>query len=101
MKAKDYAKKYFESSDRKDTIVEISRFFLLEIESLSDMRNIKTVTGLVPVCKELDKKWKKFAQLVNKKLPITSPIKYNGFKNLVRKASPELYSLWINEPNNL
>lgn len=95
MKAKEYAEKYMQSDEKEKTIVEIAKLFLHEIESLSNARNAKFSKALIPICKELDNKWMKFAEIVNKKLPITQPISYLGFKNLVKKASPELYTLWI------
>ena len=96
MKAKDYAKMYFDAEDKNKISVEIARKFLLEIESISKARNVRFDRGLVPICNELNNKWQKFAQTVNEKFPVTKPILYNGFKNLVKKASPELYILWIN-----
>lgn len=96
MKAKEYADKYLKSDEKEKEIVEIARLFLLEIETLSNARNAKFDRALIPICKELEQKWHKFASLVNAKLPVTKPIMYSGFKNLVKKASPELYILWLN-----
>jgi hypothetical protein len=95
MKAKEYAEKYLQSDEKEKTIVEIARLFLLEIESLSNARNAKFDKALIPICKELNNKWIKFAEIVNKKFPITQPISYFGFKNLISKAFPELFVLWV------
>ena len=95
MRAKDYADRYISSENKKETVVEIARDFLIEIETLSEARNAKFDKALIPICKELNKKWVKFADIVNKKYPVSEPIKYTGFKELVQRASPELYVLWL------
>ena len=94
MKAKEYAKKYLDSEGKEFANIAIQ--FLNEIGELAKLRNVKTDFGLIPICKELNKKWFKFAQIINSKYPVTKPILYNGFQNLVKKSSPDLYKLWYN-----
>lgn len=95
MKAKEYAENYLKSDNKEKELVEIARSFLCEIETLSKARNAKFDTALIPICKELNQKWMTFATLVNKKLPVSEPISYGGFKELVKYASPELHILWL------
>lgn len=94
MKAKEYAEKYLKSDTKETEIVEIAKSFLIEIETLSKSRNAKFDRALVHICKELNQKWITFATLVNKNLPVTEQITYNGFNELVKRMSPELHILW-------
>ena len=95
MKAKDYADKYISSKNKNKAIVEIAKAFWTEIEITSNARNIKLDMALIPILKELNKKWMKFAGIVNKKYPVSEPIKYTAFKELVQDVSPELYAHWV------
>ena len=94
MKAKQYASKYLQSDDKIAAAVDIARQFLDEITELADTRKVQSSIGLISICRELDQKWIKFAEIVNKKYPATQPIRYSGFRALVEKASLELYKLW-------
>ena len=97
MKAKDYADKFFSAENKREALVEIARSFLAEIVTLSNARNAKFARALVPICKELNQKWVKFAGIVNKKYPVSEPVKYTGFKELVKTFSEETYLLWMSE----
>ena len=97
MKAKDYANKFIVAENKNDTLVEIAKEFLGEIEALAKARNAKLNSALIPICKELNQKWCKFAYIVNKKYSESDPIKYTGFKEVLKHASPEIYSLWLNK----
>jgi len=97
MKAKDYAANYLKSDQKFENLVELGKSFLLEIETISNARNVKTVEGLIPICDELNKKWIRFAEIVNSKLPISNPVSYSGFKNLLSYASPELFKMWTSK----
>ena len=91
MKAKEYATKYIQSDDKYKVIIDIGKEFLNEITELAETRKVKSDKALVPICKELDQKWIKFAEIVNKKYPASQPIRYAGFRLLIQQASPELY----------
>jgi len=96
MKATDYVKIFSESKDRDKILAEIGRMFIAEIEMLAKARNAKYAHALIPIVKELEKKWMKFAEIVNKTYyPVTSLIKYDGFLLLIKHFNPELYKLWI------
>jgi hypothetical protein len=95
MKAKEYAENYMKSDNKNDEIINIARSFLTEIDIMAKARNAKMDSALIPICRELNQKWITFATLVNKKLPISEPIKYTGFTDLVKTYSPELFILWL------
>ncbi len=97
MKAKQYAEKYTNSSlEEKDkTLYEIARMFIGEIDELKRARNAKFDRALLPILKELNQKWMKFAEIVNTKYyPKTQPIKYEGFQEIVRVYFPPLFQFW-------
>jgi hypothetical protein len=95
MKAKEYADMYIKAENKQDEAVKIVKMFLQEIIDLSKARNAKFDRALIPICKDLNQKWVKYAQLVNKHYPVTEPIKYSGFKGVIEKFNPELYQLWL------
>ncbi len=97
MKAKEYLQKFSEATDRDVCLVEIGRMFIGEINELAKMRNAKFDRALIPIVEELNQKWLKFALLVNNKFyQVTPLVKYEGFIELLKHFSPELFKLWAN-----
>ena len=97
MKAKEYAQKFIDSNGDPTVAVEISRSFLRKIQTLANARNVKLLPGLVCIVKEINKKWMKFAEIVNDHYADTPPVKTNGLMNLLAVASPELHAAYIRD----
>lgn len=94
MKAKEYAVMYFEAENKYQVSEKIMVMFIMEIKTLIEARNAKYDRALIPICNELDNKWRKFASIVNANYPAAPVFKYTGFQNVVKSAMPELYELW-------
>lgn len=94
MKAKEYAKEYLNSEDKKETLLNIARAFLIEIVTVAKARNVKKEESIIPICNELNTKWKAFAGIVNSRHLEHNPINELGFENLVADYSDELFKLW-------
>jgi hypothetical protein len=91
VKAKDYAKRYIDNPTDKE-LVEIGRDFILEIKSITKLRNVKTNAGLKSIVIELDKKWKAFAKEVGGGI-----INPDGFIELLKYKFGNIYDQLMEE----
>ena len=86
MKAKEYYKRLEQAEDRNTMLTKNARSFVSEFIAVLELRNIKIVYD------EFEKKWRNYAFLVNSKLyPVSNPIRYDGFKNLIKAMAPGLF----------
>lgn len=83
MKAKEYAKMYYES-ESLETLAKIGTMFLEETKTILISRNCKTPEASASVFKELDQKWMAFAREVD-------GIKPDGYRSLVKFQWEEVY----------
>jgi hypothetical protein len=91
MKAKEYFKRLKEADDRKKMFIKNAEDFALEFSDMSHKRKISTNTGIKTLYNEFHKKWCVYALMVNTKLyPFDEPVRYEGFKNMIKIISPEL-----------
>lgn len=64
MKVKSLERRYFESKDRGRMCLTIMREMVNDIETLSEKRHVKTLSGVINVIKEKDNQWRAFARRV-------------------------------------
>jgi len=96
MKSKEYAEMYTMAplSEKSKTLAEIARLFICEIATIAKQRKSKFDRALIPICNDLNKKWIKFAEIINTTTIMDYPLSYSGFKELVKQFLPELFILW-------
>lgn len=94
MKAKEFAEQYLKADDKTSESVKIARQFLSDFEYMKHIRNAKSDAAIISLLNEFDNKWKTYAMLVNNKLPVTAPILYNGFRNIIYLRFPDLKEYW-------
>ena len=92
MNAKEYAKQFIKSEDEKEIVI-IANQFLREIATIGKVRSIKSDYAMVAIIKELDLKWKAFANIVNKEIKLQA-IKPDGFANSLQQVFPGIYDYW-------
>ncbi len=97
MKAKDYAKRFIANPVDKE-LGNIFKDFVGEIKTIALQRNVKTNAGLKSIIVELDKKWKAFANEVDKELYRLDgssvnrcSINPNGFTDLIKLKFKDIY----------
>ena len=96
MKAKEYYDQYGEAvlaeSYHEDHNEELSRLvlaFMREMKELVEARHIKTDRGTVGIIREQNEKWNALCAIFEKNHGVT-PIKRDGFLNLMKAKIPEL-----------
>lgn len=94
MKAKEFAKQYLSSDNKSEESVKIARTFLSDFENMKQTRKAVSDSAIFSLLNEFDNKYKTYAMLVNKKLPETAPIPYNGFRNLIYLSFPKIKEYW-------
>jgi len=70
MKAKDYAKRIDESSDKMNELTAVLKDFLIEFTDTLKKRNVTLVSGIKPTAIEFDKKYKAYANILRKRHPV-------------------------------
>ncbi len=89
MKAKEYAERVLKCSTNQEmakAIADCAREFLLEFDKIRKIRNIQTDKSLIPLVREFDQKFKRFAQIVNATTPSVNP---EGFLKLLQHVAPD------------
>ncbi|NCB44075.1 MAG: hypothetical protein EOM59_15875 [Clostridia bacterium] len=94
MKAKEFAQQYLNSNNKSEESVKIAMAFLSDFQKMMIARNIRSVDAVTSLLNEFENKWKIYATLVNEKLPVTTPILYNGFRNIIYLSCPNLKEYW-------
>ena len=96
MKAMDYYKIYGEAvlaesyhEDQHNELEKLIFAFLREMKAIIDSRRIVTARGAVSVIKEMNEKWNALSDLFKENNGVT-PLKRNGFMNLMKFKIPEL-----------
>jgi len=95
MKAKEYYDQIVNETDKKKEILVIANAFLQEAKSIMEMRHAKSNQAVISILDEQNKKFIKFASLVNADDTFDFDIKYTGFKEYVRLELPKVYDEWI------
>lgn len=91
MKAKEYFKRLNMADDRDSEFARIGKDFVLEFVDIVKKRNIQKVDSVRAVFIEHEKKWQNLAHMINTKIyPQTKPIRYDGFRRLIKDILPEL-----------
>jgi len=94
MKAKEYYKKLEQSDDRRQVFIDNAIDFAREFSDMAHKRNISQSSGIKALFSEFQNKWVVYASLVNTKLyPVNKPVRYDGFKRIIKEISPELHVL--------
>ena len=100
MRAKDYFERFEKAHDRSHESMMILKDFLLEIDKMCKMRQVKYDRGIIPILMELNDKWIKFALMVNNKLyPVTGYLHTGAFISGLKSTMPEVYQYWIKSTN--
>ena len=94
MKAKEFAQQYIDSDDKDKEIVKIARQFLDDYIEMGKVRNARSDSAFISLLNEFNNKWQTFSMIVNKKLPITTPIRSDGFRNLIYLMMPAIKEYW-------
>jgi len=94
MKAKELAQQYLNSNNKSEESVKIAMAFLSDLQKMMIARNIRSDDAVISLLNEFENKWKTYAALVNEKLPVTKPILYDGFRNIIYLSLPDLKEYW-------
>lgn len=94
MKAKEFAQQYIDSDDKDKEIAKIARQFLDDYIEMGKVRNARSDSAFISLLNEFNNKWQTFSMIVNKKLPVTTPIRSDGFRNLIYLVMPEIKEYW-------
>jgi len=85
VKAKEYAEKY-KANPTPQTLVEIAKEMVFEIEEIYKIRHGKSDEALIAVFDEQERKWQAFVQLVD-----DPNVRRDGFKRFCQKHFPEVF----------
>lgn len=94
MKAKEFAQQYLNSNNKSEEAGKIAMAFLSDFQKMMTARNVRSIYAATSLLNEFENKWKTFARLVNEKLPVTTPILDNGFRNIIYLLFPDLKEYW-------
>jgi len=87
MRARDYAKIYFDAPNDL-TLVDIANDMLEEISKLIETRHAKTNEAGLAILNEINDKWKAFARIVG------NGVKKDGLENAIEHLYPNIYKVW-------
>lgn len=97
MKSKEYAQKYLEADykDSENVLAEINSDIFNEMKTLIDQRKIKHDHQLLPIIKDTDQKFRKFATIVNADNRRSHNIKPAGFLNVLAVKMPQIAEFYL------
>lgn len=95
MKAKEMLAIY-DASPSLDTLYKLMEGMMKEFADVDNSRNIKTLPGLFGQIDEFSQRWAALIRLIGN--PEYDP---NGFINIVKDRSPDLYVEWVNYKERL
>lgn len=97
MKSKEYADRYikcdYEVAD--DVLASIVSDIFNEMKAILKARNIKNDQQLIPIVKDTDQKFRKFAMIVNTNPNRAHNIKPTGFLSMLKYKLPNVYDYYI------
>lgn len=101
MKATEYAAKVLKANTGEEytsAVVEVTKEFLEEMHQLIEKRKVLLNRGVIPIIKEQDQKYRKFACLINEVLPEGyGKVKPSGFMEVLAKLHPGVYHFYTNQ----
>lgn len=98
MKTKELVKRFINSKDKQSELVEIMVEMGTEFKNIKKARNIKYDRGLIPIFKDMDKKYKSFVFKVNTHYG-KNVLKYDMFDMWLKNVYPIAYKYYKNNAN--
>lgn len=86
MKAKEYADKYISEGKTNDALASVWIGMFNEFKEIAEKRHTSTDEAAYSIFKELDQKWRAFARFFE------GEVKPDGFRNVIERRMPNLYS---------
>ena len=90
MKAKDYAKQFNESPS-VETLSNIAHAFIIECQTIGEVRHVQSESAMLAILNEQDLKWKAFARMIDGVRP-------DGFEKMIRELMPDIWYTWKARP---
>lgn len=101
MKTKEIINKFFETlgKDISEDSTSKSFSFLIKVfiddmEKMKRDRNIKFDRGLIPIFKDLDKKWRNVAFKINQRHGVDI-VKMDGFRTILKQYFPQAHIYYL------
>ena len=88
MKAKEYFNRYQAAANKDTVLLEIVKFFVLEMVTIASERRAQSIGAYEAVYREQELKWRAFAHLVDEHEAVQGFIKPYGFRDYFRSHVP-------------